>query len=126
MKWVEPKVFKIAETKLNRNALTEFLTAIGAREWMEDQPWFKGEAVDEGAALMEIAGRACYKSFGVGLNPNISRIRGSTKEYLRNVLTKGDGSVIEQSATSWIFSDVSRVFCYSEDTEVLTDEGWKD
>jgi thymidylate synthase (FAD) len=112
MRWVEPRVFKIAETRLNRGALAEFLTALDAQDWMEKQPWFRGEPVDEGAALIEIAGRACYKSFGVELNPNLSKIRGSTKEYLTNVLSKGDGSVIEHSATSWVLADVSRVFTH--------------
>lgn len=128
MKWVEPKVFKIAETTIRRDQLVEFLKTLGADQWVEKQPWYRatGEGeFDSAATLIEIAGRSCYKSFGIGLNPNITKIRGSSKEYIANVLAKGDGSIWEHASVSWAFVDVSRVFCYSEDTEVLTDEGWK-
>jgi len=128
MQWVEPKVFKIAETSLNRESLEAFLLELGAKDWMEKQTWYRGEPkadFDPSAALIEVAGRSCYKSFGVGLNPNITRIREDPKEYLSNVLKKGDGSITEHASVSWAFVDVSRVFCYSEDMDVLTNEGWK-
>lgn len=128
MKWVEPKVFKIAETSLNPEELAGFLTEIGASDWLEKQPWRKGSPrkdFDAAASLIEVAGRTCYKSFGLGLNPNITRVRQDTRDYIENVARKGDGSVWEHPTTTWAFVDVSRVFCYSADTEVLTDEGWK-
>ncbi|OGS45548.1 MAG: hypothetical protein A3K66_07120 [Euryarchaeota archaeon RBG_16_67_27] len=128
MKWVEPKVFKIGETTLDREALSEFLRLIGADEWLGKQDWHRSNdltGIDVGAALIEVAGRTCYKSFGVGLNPNVTRIREDRKSYLANVIQKGDGSVLEHSVANWLFADVSRVFCYCEDTDVLTDEGWK-
>ena len=128
LKWVEPKVFKIAETRINHENLVSFLRALSADAWLERQPWYSREgleAVDHSATVIEIAGRACYKSFGVGLNPNITKIREDSKDYLTNVIRKGDGSILEHSSCSWAFVDVSRVFCYSADTEVLTGEGWK-
>jgi len=115
MKWVEPKVFKIAETTINREAIKEFLKGIGAEDWLEKQDWLRpgprGE-LDEGAILIEIAGRTCYRSFGVGLNPNVTRIRENRRDYLTNVISKGDGSTLEHSGASWIFADVSRVFTH--------------
>ncbi|MEK6851534.1 MAG: FAD-dependent thymidylate synthase, partial [Candidatus Thermoplasmatota archaeon] len=127
MKWVEPRIFKIGETGINREGLIAFLRELGANDWMEKQPWYsqKSGGIDPGTTLIEIAGRACYKSFGVGLNPNITKIRESTKDYVENVLQKGDGSIFEHAGCTIAFVDVSRVFCYSEDTEVLTNEGWK-
>ena len=80
---------------------------------------------DPATSLIEVAGRTCYKSFGLGLNPNVTKIREDTRDYIENVARKGDGSVWEHPTTTWAFVDVSRVFCYSADTEVLTDEGWK-
>src|SRR2546422_1376370 len=115
MRWVEPKVFKVAETRINREELAEFLRELGAETWMEKQPWYGPRSTkdfDHATALIEVAGRACYKSFGVGLNPNITRIREDSREYISNVLSKGDGSIFEHAQTSWIFADVSRVFTH--------------
>lgn len=128
MQWVEPKVFKLGETTMNRDGVEAFLREIGAQEWMSKQPWEKAKSPAEynsAEAILEIAGRTCYKSFGVGLNPNITKIREDSKEYIANVLKKGDGSIFEHPGLVWAFVDVSRVFCYSADTEVLTNEGWK-
>ena len=115
MKWVEPKVYKIGESRINREEAARFLRDIGAQAWLETQPWYTAEteeSVNSAEALTEIAGRACYKSFGVGLNPNITRIRQDSKEYLANVLLKGDGSVFEHPVIQWVFSGVSRVFTH--------------
>ena len=115
MKWVEPKVYKFGESRINRDEATRFLDAIGAHEWVQSQSWFKATTEGEvhaAEAITEIAGRSCYKSFGVGLNPNISRVRQDTKEYLANVLEKGDGSIFEHAVAHWIFQDVSRVFTH--------------
>ncbi len=128
MKWVEPRVFKIAETRINHDNLVEFLRSLNADDWLERQPWYTSERlgeIDHSATTIEIAGRACYKSFGVGLNPNITKIREDSRTYLENVMKKGDGSILEHSSASFALTDVSRVFCYSADTEVLTEEGWK-
>jgi len=103
VEWVEPKVFKIAETRINRDSVIDFLKALGADEWMEKQPWFHARGKDDiqdSSTLIEIAGRACYKSFGAGLNPNITKIREDNKCYVHNDLTKGDGSTYEHSSTS--------------------------
>jgi thymidylate synthase (FAD) len=115
MRWVEPKVFKIGESNLDSEELARFLKSLGADEWMERQPWYKARSVSEYNAaevLVEVAGRACYKSFGVGLNPNITKVREDSKEYVANVLQKGDGSIFEHPVTHWIFADCSRVFTH--------------
>ncbi len=115
MKWVEPQVYKIGESCINREEAARFLVDIGAREWLEKQPWYTAtslEEVNSAEAITEIAGRSCYKSFGVGLNPNITRIREDSKEYIANVLGKGDGSIFEHPVLHLIFRDVSRVFTH--------------
>lgn len=115
MEWVEPRVYKIGESQINRGEAARFLKDIGAEEWLEKQPWYTAdseELVHSAEALTEIAGRSCYKSFGVGLNPNITRIRQDSKEYLANVLGKGDGSIFEHAVLHLVFLDVSRVFTH--------------
>lgn len=115
MKWVEPKVYKIGESRINREEAARFLKDIGAQAWLETQPWYTAgseASVNSAEALTEIAGRACYKSFGVGLNPNITRIREDSKGYFSNVLMKGDGSIFEHPVIQWVFSGVSRVFTH--------------
>lgn len=115
MKWVEPQVYKIGESRINREEAARFLEDIGAQDWLTKQPWYTAktpETVDSAGALTEIAGRSCYKSFGVGLNPNITRIREDSKEYIANVLAKGDGSIFEHAVCHLVFKDVSRVFTH--------------
>lgn len=113
MRWVTPEVYKIGESRINREEAARFLTDLGAKDWMEKQPWYTSpESANSAEALTEIAGRTCYKSFGVGLNPNISRVRESTKDYLANVLSKGDGSIYEHAVTQWVFHNCSRVFTH--------------
>jgi thymidylate synthase (FAD) len=51
----------------------------------------------------------CYKSYGVGLNPNITKIREDSLGYLTNILEKGDGSVLEHATVTFAFLNVSRV-----------------
>lgn len=62
--------------------------------------------------LIELSGRACYKSFGVGINPNVTKIRYNPKDYLTNVLEKGDGSILEHATATFAFLNVSRVFTH--------------
>lgn len=115
MKWVEPKVYKFGESRINREEAARFLEDLGAGEWLKAQPWYTAASetdIHSAEAITEIAGRSCYKSFGVGLNPNITRVRQDSKEYLANVLGKGDGSIFEHAVTHWVFQDVSRVFTH--------------
>src|SRR5580698_2823360 len=70
MKFVEPQVYLIGETKIDLAQLREMLGAIGgstASEWFSKT---QKASKSEGELLTEVAGRLCYKSFGVGLNPN--------------------------------------------------------
>lgn len=115
MKWVEPEIYKIGESRINREEAARFLEDIGAQDWLAKQPWYTAaspDSVNSAEALTEIAGRSCYKSFGVGLNPNITRIREDSREYFANVLSKGDGSIYEHAVVQWVFRDVSRVFTH--------------
>ena len=100
-----PRVFLIGESKVNQEGLGALLNHLGAPHWTSD-------AVSDIELLSEVYGRACYKSFGTELNPNIARVRTTSKSYLKNILDKGDGSVLEHGVVNFFFADVSRVFTH--------------
>jgi thymidylate synthase (FAD) len=106
MKAVRPIVIKIGETRLIRDGIRTMLRELGVSETGLKR--FDGMP-DSGETLMEIAGRICYESFEVGLNPNVTRIREDSKDYFENLLKKGDGSVLEHSFLSWAVLNASRV-----------------
>lgn len=119
---IEPVVIKLAETKLDLAGVQKFMEMYNATDWFER---VRPTQTNDSEFLIELSGRACYKSYGVGLNPNVTKIREDSRAYLNNVLEKGDGSILEHATVTFAFLNVSRVFCYSADTEVLTKAGWK-
>ena len=65
-----------------------------------------------GELLLEFGGRACYRSWEPGLNPNVSRIRTDRREYFANILRSGHGSVLEHASYSFALRNVSRVLTH--------------
>ncbi len=102
---VEPKVFLIGETRVVEEGLKAYLEHIGVPEWCSDAP-------TDVEKIVEAMSRLCYKSFKVGLNPNVVKIREHNDEYLANILNVKHGSVIEHPVCNFIFADVSRVFTH--------------
>jgi thymidylate synthase (FAD) len=102
----EIKIYRIAETKVNRPVAREWLKDLGAEEY----PFPAPSQVTDQALLVSLAGKRCYKSFEVGLNPNITRIRESYADYFENILSSGHGSVLEHSTYTYAIENVSRVF----------------
>jgi thymidylate synthase (FAD) len=112
MKFVEPHVYLIAETKIDTEQLRDMLTALGestALDWLDRT---QASSKSEGELLTEVAGRICYKSFGIGLNPNVTKIRQDSRDYLQNTLSKGDGSIFEHATCTFAFLNVSRVLTH--------------
>jgi thymidylate synthase (FAD) len=106
---IEPLVIKLAETRLDPIGVEQLARHYGAEEWLnrtrQPQP-------NDAEFLIELAGRTCYRSFGVGLNPNVTKIRDNPRDYITNVLEKGDGSILEHSTVTFAFLNVSRVFTH--------------
>jgi len=102
---IKPKIFLIGETKVNQEGLGALLQHLGVPEWTSDAP-------SDIELLSEVYGRACYRSFGTELNPNITRVRSSNEAYLSNIIEKGDGSVLEHGVANFFIADVSRVFTH--------------
>ncbi len=109
MNLVEPVVIKLAETKLDEDGVKRLVKHYGAVDWLNRARQLQQ---NDSEFLIELAGRACYRSFGVGLNPNVTKIRENPKDYLTNVLEKGDGSILEHSTVTFAFLNVSRVFTH--------------
>lgn len=100
---IEPEVFIIGQTKINWKGVQEFLEHLGVENWDSD-------AKSDIEYLIELYGRMCYMSFGTSINPNLTRTRNSNKEYITNIINKGDGSILEHGSVNFIFRNVSRVF----------------
>jgi thymidylate synthase (FAD) len=107
MRETTPQVFLIARPALDPEGLRGYLDAVGGASWLEGR-----EGANPAETLVEFAGRACYRSWEPGLNPNVTRVRTDPREYLGNVLAAGHGSVLEHASFTFAFRDVSRVFTH--------------
>lgn len=105
MELVEPRVFLVGETRVVEEGLRDYLEHVGAPEWSTDAP-------SDSERLCEVYGRLCYRSFGPGLNPNVSRVRKGNKTYLAHIAEVGHGSVMEHAVLNFVFADVSRVMTH--------------
>lgn len=105
MKPTSPQIFLLARPSLNVQGLHDYLHAIGAPDWTTDTP-------SDAEALIEIAGRSCYRSFKPGLNPNVTKVRDGNTAYLENILKVKHGSVIEHANWTFAFSNVSRILTH--------------
>jgi len=106
---IEPIVIKLAETRLNSDGVQQLADFYGAQDWLTRARRLQP---NDSEFLIELAGRACYRSFGVGLNPNVTKVRDNPRDYINNVLEKGDGSILEHSTVTFAFLNVSRVFTH--------------
>jgi thymidylate synthase (FAD) len=106
---IEPLVIKLAETKLDARGLQDFVEQYAATEWIKR---VRPAQPNDAELLIEVAGRSCYKSYGLGLNPNVTKIREDSRDYLTNVLEKGDGSILEHATVTFAFLNVSRVMTH--------------
>src|SRR5271168_1344089 len=93
-----------------------YLEDVGGQSWLdlrlgEEESGSDGQP-SHGELLLEFGGRACYRSWEPGLNPNVSKIRTDRQEYFANILRSGHGSVLEHASYSFAFRNVSRVFTH--------------
>ncbi len=130
----KPAVYLIGRPSVDVEGMRAYLRDVGGESWLELRLNGEREAADDtdsvapaaaAELLTEFGGRVCYRSWEPGLNPNVSRIRTDRSTYFANILGSGHGSVLEHANYSFALRNVSRVFCYDAETEVLTDDGWK-
>lgn len=102
----EPNAIIIGDSEIRDNGMRTFLDDIGA----DGYPIYSD--TNDGERIVEIAGRTCYKSFGVELNKNLTKVRTDSHEYIGNILKTHHGSVLEHATTTVGFVDVSRIFTH--------------
>jgi thymidylate synthase (FAD) len=119
-----PSVFLIARPSIDLEGMRAYLQDVGGESWLElrlagetapesgDSGQSQQAQVSAGELLVEFGGRACYRSWEPGLNPNVSKIRTDRREYFANILRSGHGSVLEHASYSFALRDVSRVFTH--------------
>src|SRR5438309_970591 len=95
MRETEPSVFLISRPSIDMEGVRGYLDSVGGSSWV-DRRSHDGERNDA-QLLVEFCGRACYRSWEPGLNPNVTRIREDQHEYLRNLLSSLHGSVLEHA-----------------------------
>jgi thymidylate synthase ThyX len=116
-------VFLVARPSVDLEGMRAYLDEVGGGSWLQHRE--QEEGIPGAELLAEFAGRICYRSWEPGLNPNVTRVRTDRQAYFANVMQSFHGSVLEHASFSFAFREVSRVFCYDAETEVLTDGGWK-
>lgn len=102
------KAFLVAETMVLADKMQQALEHLGAPAWLQKQD----QNISSGELLVEFMGRLCYKSFEVGLNPNVTKVREGNDVYLGNVLKQKHGSVFEHATATFALLDVSRIFTH--------------
>ncbi len=125
-----PQVFLIARPSIDLEGMRSYLREVGGESWLESRLGANegaGEAgaggdassepraasaINAGELLVEFGGRACYRSWEPGLNPNVTKIRTDQREYFANILRSAHGSVLEHANYSLALRDCSRVFTH--------------
>lgn len=98
------RVFHLAQTEIDAFGVQQYLNFIGAKDWDTD-------TASSAQRLIEIAGRVCYRAFGIGLNKNITKVREGNHKYLANIIKSKHGSVLTHASDTYIIY-ASRVFTH--------------
>jgi len=106
-----PTVHLIARPQLDLDGMRAYLADVGGESWL-DRRLAEDEPASAGEMLVEFGGRACYRSWEPGLNPNVTRVRTDRTEYFANILRSAHGSVLEHANFSFALRNVSRVFTH--------------
>jgi len=107
-----PSVFLIARPAVDLEGMRGYLEDVGGVSWLEGRLGDSSEPPNAGEMLVEFGGRACYRSWEPGLNPNVSRIRTDQREYFANILRSAHGSVLEHANYSFALRNCSRVLTH--------------
>lgn len=114
MRETTPGVYLIARPSINWASVSRYLESVGGAAWLRRVgPTLRHPAsASDAELLVEFAGRGCYRSWDVGLNANVTKVREDSGDYLRNIIDVGHGSVLEHAQFTFVFQDVSRVFTH--------------
>jgi thymidylate synthase (FAD) len=104
-----PAVFLIARPSVDLEGMRGYLRDVGGESWLTRRLEESQASPNPGELLVEFGGRACYRSWEPGLNPNVSKVRTDQREYFANILRSAHGSVLEHANYSLALRNVSRV-----------------
>src|SRR4051794_20822301 len=104
-----PEVFLIARPSIDVDGMRGYLEDVGGESWLERRLGEADGAPNGGELLVEFGGRACYRSWEPGLNPNVTKVRTDQREYFANILRSAHGSVLEHANYSLAIRNCSRV-----------------
>jgi thymidylate synthase (FAD) len=107
-----PSVFLIARPSIDVEGMRSYLADVGGESWLTRRLEEAGGAPNGGELIVEFGGRACYRSWEPGLNPNVTKVRTDQREYFANILRSAHGSVLEHANWSFALRNVSRVFTH--------------
>src|SRR6478736_3660151 len=107
-----PEVFLIARPSIDIEGMSRYLSDVGGESWLKRRLEESGGDPNGGELLVEFGGRACYRSWEPGLNPNVSKVRTDQREYFANILRSAHGSVLEHANYSFAIRNCSRVFTH--------------
>jgi len=105
-----PEVFLIARPSIDVDGMRGYLGSVGGVSWLDGR--LEADERNDGEMLVEFGGRACYRSWEPGLNPNVTRVRTDKREYFANILRSAHGSVLEHASYSFALRNVSRVLTH--------------
>ncbi len=107
-----PTVHLLGRPSLDLEGMRSYLRDVGGESWLERRLEEADGAPNAAQLLIEFGGRACYRSWEPGLNPNVSRVRTDQRAYFENLLRSAHGSVLEHASYSFAFRNVSRAFTH--------------
>src|SRR6202035_4040692 len=107
-----PKVFLLARPSIDLDGMRAYLQDVGGESWLERRLDESEGRPNGGELIVEFGGRACYRSWEPGLNPNVSKVRTDQREYFANILRSAHGSVLEHANYSFALRNVSRVMTH--------------
>ena len=125
----EPGVYLVTHTAVEWDTVERMLADEGMPSLRESiRTWdLTGSGGDvDAVGTIEISARLCYLSFGKG--------RTDIADFVRNIMSKGDGSVLEHVVYGFCFTKVSRSYtheqvrhrpgwAYSQQSQRFVDEG---
>jgi thymidylate synthase (FAD) len=107
-----PTVFLLARPSIDVEGMRGYLADVGGESWLKRRLDEADGAPNGGELIVEFGGRACYRSWEPGLNPNVTKVRTDQREYFANILRSAHGSVLEHANWSFALRNVSRVFTH--------------
>lgn len=107
-----PEVFLIARPAVDLEGMRGYLRDVGGESWLTRRVEEADGHPNSAELLVEFGGRACYRSWEPGLNPNVSKVRTDQREYFANILRSAHGSVLEHANYSFALRNCSRTFTH--------------